>query len=507
MDIKKKFSYLLLVFVFILTALGGTAVKASAEDSTVLDQGREIIKDYYLETVPASVLNAPTLEEIVKGLNDPYSHYFTAKEYADFVDSINNSFCGIGVTMEVVPEGAKVLTVVDGAPAMKAGVLAGDIIIEADGHSLAGLSNEEIVSYVRGEAGTSVDIKVKRGQTSLEFKIVREQITLPTVSGKILNNNIGYIDLSSFGDNTGAEFASVLSGMKNVDSYIIDLRNNGGGYISTAADIAGYFIGSNPLVKLTDKAGNNYTENALSHQVISDKPIIFLVNENTASASEILSAAVKDYDKAFFIGTKTYGKGVAQGMFGLSDGSVLKLTVYKFVSPEGHEINKVGITPNLMLEDTSKDAVDPLKTAEVLLSSSQSNSNKTGVTKLVLGSKSFEISHEILQSSDYKQASDYLMNNVANADNKYLWSNGQWVKAASITAGNSTSGNTAEASSSGKAAVTSSVLTKLAASTNTSGTKVLPATGSAVDEKVLLILGGSMLAAGIMLMRKTAGKV
>jgi carboxyl-terminal processing protease len=430
---KKKFSYLLLSFILIFNAFNGSIVRAdttTTNTTSALEQGREIIKDYYLETVPDSVLNAPTLTDIVNGLNDPYSHYFTAEEYTNFVNSINNSFCGIGITMDIVPDGAKVLSVIDASPAEAAGVQVGDIITEADGHLLAGLTNDEIVSYIRGTEGTTIDLKLERGQTSLEFKIVRQQINLPTVAGKILNNNIGYIDLASFGDTTASEFSSVLNTMPNVNSYIVDLRNNGGGYISTAQDIAGYFIGNNPLVKLTDKTGTTEVISALNHNVISNKPIIFLVNENTASASEILSAAVKDYDNAYFIGTKTYGKGVAQCMYPLTDGSVLKLTTYKFVSPKGNEINKVGITPDLVLDDKAANAIDPLQMAEVLLSGSPSSSDETGVTKLDLGSKSFEISPQILQDSAYTQTVNYLMNNVVSADNEYIWNNGQWTQAA-----------------------------------------------------------------------------
>lgn len=421
MRIKTKFSSVLLSFILIFSAFNGVIVKADVATTTTaaspLEQGREIIKDYYLETVPNSVLNKTSLTDIVSGLKDPYSHYFTAKEYSDFVNSINNSFCGIGITMNIVPEGAKVIEVIDGSPALEAGVKAGDVITEADGHNLAGLTNDQIVSYVKGVAGTTIDIKLKRGQNILEFKIVRKQIDLPTVEGTVLNNNIGYIDLASFGENTGAEFSSVLSKMPNVDSYIIDLRYDGGGYISTAQDIAGYFIGNNPVVQLTDKTGATQIAYGADHKVISDKPIIFLVNEDTASASEILSAAVKDYGKAYFIGTKTYGKGVAQVMFPLSDGSVLKLTTFKFVSPYGNEINKVGITPDLVLDDKYLNSIDPLKTAEILLSSSAS-SDKTGVTRLDLGSKSFQISPQILKDPEYVQEANYLMNYAQKTKDK-----------------------------------------------------------------------------------------
>jgi carboxyl-terminal processing protease len=432
---KKRFFSILLIFILIITNCNYGILMVNADTLEPIVQGREIIRDYYVETVPDSVLNAGSLTEIVKGLNDPYSHYFTASEYDDFVNSINNSFCGIGITMAIVPQGAKVLEVVARSPALAAGILPGDIITNVDGHELKGLSNDEIVSYIRGAADTSVDVKLTRGQLLLEYNIIRKQLVLPTVTGKVLNNNVGYINLASFGEKTGAEFGAVLDSMPKVDSYIVDLRNDGGGYISTAQDIAGYFIGNNPLVKLTPKSGVTQVTFAAAHKVISDKPIVFLVNENSASASEILSAAVKDYDKAFFVGTKTYGKGVAQSMFQLTDGSVLKLTTFKFVSPKGNEINKVGITPDLILDDKVTNPIDPLQTAEVLLSGDSSNSDKTGVTRLNLGSKNFEITSQMLQNPTYKQTADYIMNNVATKDNKYVWSNGQWVKEATASIG------------------------------------------------------------------------
>ena len=179
----------------------------------------------------------------------------------------------------------------------------------------------------------------------------------------MLNDHTAYIDITSFGEDTAQLFTEKLQElrMKNPDNYIVDLRNNGGGYMISALDIAGNFIGANPAITIEDRDGQKTRYLAEDKGSTIDKPIIFLVNQYTASASEILSAAVKDYGKAFFVGTTTYGKGVAQQMFPLSDGSSLKLTVEKFYSPMGNVIQKVGISPDFEVKD-----VDSLSSCRII---------------------------------------------------------------------------------------------------------------------------------------------
>lgn len=394
--------------------------------SSVIDEARQIIKDNYVSQVPDSVLNQPTIEDIIKGLNDPYSAYFSKSDEQDFLNAIDNRTYGIGIYVEIVAEGVEVRDVIDNSPAKEVGIKAGDIIISANGQSLAGLTADKATSYIKGEAGTKVDLKIKRDSSFINITAERREITLPTVEGELLNNHTAYIDIVSFGEDTAELFSQKLQElrMKNPDNYIIDLRNNGGGYMSTALDIAGNFIGENPAITIEDRDGNKARYSAENTGNVIDKPIIFLVNQYTASASEILSAAVKDYGKAYFIGTTTYGKGVAQQMFDLSDGSSLKLTVEKFYSPMGSTIQKVGVSPDFQVPDD----VDSLAVADLFSGKCKNDVDKSGYIKVDEGGKEFEIDLNPAKDDKHWAAFNYILNKVST-DNVYLGTSNGWVKA------------------------------------------------------------------------------
>lgn len=350
----------ILVFIFILS----TSATVLASGDNVLPEIRSLIKNQYVDQVSADVLNAPTVEETLKRLGDPHSVYFTPEEYQNFLGNIDMRFYGIGVYMDMVPEGVKVVSVVSGSPAEEVGLKAGDVIIRAAGQSLAGLSSEEVVSLLRGPEGSIVRISVKQGTETKDLSITRRAITEPTVTGDILGGHIGYLDLNSFGSDTPTEFETAVNRLRNqkVDSWIVDLRDNGGGYLSSAIDLAGYFIGPDVTVQTKDRTGTVEQYKAVDHGFTLSQPVIFLTNENSASASEVLTAAVKDHRKATIVGTTTYGKGTVQSMFPLSNGGVLKMTVDHFYSPLGHEIDNIGVSPDVTIQQA-----DSLKAAELML--------------------------------------------------------------------------------------------------------------------------------------------
>lgn len=372
-----------------------------ASDQT-LGEAKLIVKNYYVDKIDdAAISSSNSIEELIKKLNDPHTMYFTKSQYKSFVDSINNKFSGIGTHIDMVDKGIKVVSVIDPSPAKEIGILAGDIITEVDGHAIAGLAQEIAVGYLKGDAGTSVHIKILRGSKTLEFDVTRREIATPTVQSKVMDGHVGYIMVSSFGETTSDEFQNALKILKkaNVDNYIIDLRNNPGGYLKTALDMAGYFIGPNKALITKDRFDGDVKHYANAHDVIN-KPIIFLVNEHSASASEVLSGALRDYKKAIFIGNKTYGKGTVQTMFPLSDGSVIKMTIQRFYSPNGNPINKVGIKPDI----EAKGNIDPLKTALFLLQKPSNSKDKTGYQLIKVGNRSFEINTNRLKYKDYLTA-------------------------------------------------------------------------------------------------------
>ncbi len=362
---KKSVGHILLNLMLVLILILSNSTAVVASNVGVLSEIRALLQTKYVDPVSAEVLNAPTVDETLKRLGDPHTMYFSPEEYQDFLGSIDMRFSGIGVTIEMVPEGVKVLSVISGSPADEIGLKAGNVMIRADGHSLAGLSSEDAVSLLRGLEGSSVKIRVIQGEETRDLTVIRREITSPTVTGEVLNGHIGYIDLNSFGSDTSKEFETVANSLRgqNVDSWIVDLRDNGGGYLSAAIDLAGYFIGSDGLVRIKDRSGSFSEYKAIKHDFTLNQPIVVLTNENSASASEILAAAVKDHQKATLIGTTTYGKGSVQSMFPLDNGGVLKMTVDHFFSPFGHVIDKVGVTPNIEIQHS-----DSLKAAELMLS-------------------------------------------------------------------------------------------------------------------------------------------
>lgn len=408
-------TFLAFLLVFNLFIINTNAAETSSD--AALNLIKQIISEDYIEEVPEEVYNAQSIDELIDQLGDPYTKYFTAKEYTAFVDEIEMKFVGIGIYIEMVPEGVKVTSLIEGAPAEDKGILQGDIIISANGTPLAGLSSDDAVSLIMGEEGTVVKLKVKRGESILDMDIIRREIKTPTVTGKILNNHIGYIQLGSFGNDTPKEFSDILQGLRNqkADSYIVDLRNNPGGYMHAALDLAGYFIGNKTAMVIEDKKRNRENVEGYKHDYIIDKPVVFLINEYSASASEILAAAVKDYNKAYFIGEKSYGKGVAQSIYEFTDGSALKTTTLRFLSPLGNIINKVGISPNLEIGE-----IDPLLAAELLLGNSKNVSANGRYLSVELDKRKFQINLNDIKNDEYWGAFEYILGKsslIANTSN------------------------------------------------------------------------------------------
>lgn len=420
----KKFQKLLSIFL-VLLFLNPIYVKVLAQ-TNVLQEGSEIIKSNYVNTVSDYVFNAPNLTEMVKRLDDPYSDYFTKTEFSEFIGSINNTFSGIGIVIDIVPEGIQVSSVIENSPAIDGGLKVGDIIVQADNNSLVGITNtEEAIKYIKGETGTYVKIVVHRGAEILYFNIQRREIKSPTLTSEMLEGKAAYISILSFGEDTGDLFSEALNKMEDLGakSYIIDLRYNGGGFMFTALDIAGHFIGNQPAIIIEERDEVLYKFKAVDHKKIIDKPIIFLINEYSASASEILAAAVKDYHKAVFVGTTTYGKGVAQQLFPLSDGSYLKLTVEKFYSPYGNIIHNIGVSPDFEVGEVD---VDSLKVANLLLSSTSLPMDKSGYMRIDLEGKEFYIDLKMARSEKYWSTFTYILSE--NSLNAYRGTKVGWEK-------------------------------------------------------------------------------
>ncbi|RXM66302.1 hypothetical protein DP145_08860 [Clostridium tetani] len=390
----------------------------------LIEQIKYLINNVYYYDVPESISNAKSVEEIMKDIRDPYTQYYTGEEFKKLQEGINNVFSGIGIYYKKHEDGIIITDMVPGSSAEYAGLKIGDIVIQLNREEIKGLSVEKIDKYIKGEEGTKVILDVKRGTQIVTFILQRRAVEIPTVDSKILDENIGYVHIKSFGNKTPELFKKRIENLlnSNIENLVVDLRGNLGGYTSSAYEIAGYFIGNKTVTIMKDKKGNETLYRGSSQELLRDIPIIFITDKNTASASEILTSAVKDYERAFIIGNKTYGKGVQQTSFILTDESFLKLTTHEFFSPFGSKINKIGVKPNF---DTK--SIDSLKVAELLFSGGKHREYNSQLVKLSIDSREFIIDLKKGKDRNYRSAFKYIIES-SDGENIEIGNKDNWVK-------------------------------------------------------------------------------
>ena len=337
---------------------------ANEELVNTLDQYRRIIDKYYLGDIDEEQLKEGAISGYIDGLGDEYTEYISKEDMSDYMADTTGNFVGVGVYMVQDTEANRimVLSPIKGGPAEKAGLQPGDYITAVDGVKYSGEQMTEASNKIKGEEGTTVKLEVLRGEETLNFELTRENIRTNPVEGEVLDGNIGYITFSSFDEGTAEEFKAKFEELQGqgITSLIIDLRNNGGGIVDEALGIANYILDKDSVILYEVDKNNNETEEKTTDDPIINMPIVLLTNENTASSSEILAGALKDHGKATIVGTKTYGKGVIQQLLTLPDGSGLKITSEKYLTPNRTEINKIGIEPDeeVELPDTVTNVLD-----------------------------------------------------------------------------------------------------------------------------------------------------
>lgn len=356
----------------------GLMINSYKSSESIVDQInalRTVIEEKYKGEIDDDKLTQAALKGYVEGLGDEYTEFLTSDEWED-LDSSLSEFVGIGVYMSQLKSTNETIiigTIDDDTPAAKAGIKAGDIIKEINLEDVSTKGSEYISSKIKGTAGSTVKIKVIRGEEELTFDVERAEIKVYKIKHEMLQNNIGYIDFDSFTDTSYNEFKAAYEDLKNngATSLIVDLRNNTGGYVDSALNIADMFVDSGKALLITeDKNGNRYTQSSKNSKEI-DMPVVVLVNEYTASASEILTGILKDYKLATIIGTTTYGKGVIQEVYpdvlGKDIGGALKVTVSEYFTPNGNKINKVGIEPDEKIELDDSESTDITKDTDTQL--------------------------------------------------------------------------------------------------------------------------------------------
>lgn len=330
-----------------------------------VDEVLSTLDSYYMEDYDTKALYEEGIRGLVDGIGDPYTTYFTEDEYADFMESMGGSYEGIGVVVSYGETDEEILVVAPfkGSPGEEAGVEPGDRIIAVDGEDVIGEELDMVVDQIRGEEGTDVVLTVMRDSERIEIPITRGTIEVPTIDSQVLDDNLGYIAMSQFDEVTAEQFKEALDSLnaEGTEGLIIDLRNNPGGYLQIAYQIADMLLAKDQMVVYTEDRQGNRSELVTRENTSYEKPLVVLVNGNSASASEILSGAIKDHGVGTLVGTTTFGKGLVQRTFELEDGSALKITIQKYFTPNGNYIHGVGIEPDVVVE------VDPESETDVQL--------------------------------------------------------------------------------------------------------------------------------------------
>ena len=322
--------------------------------SKKLNQYREIIDKYYLGDVDETKLEEGAIKGYIEGLDDPYTEYISKEDMDSYLDDTMGNFVGIGIYMikNTKYDKIQVLSTIKGSPAEEAGIQSGDLILSVDGIEYKADDMTAVSNKIKGEEGTKVTIELLRGSENIKYELTRSKVKVNQVEGKVLSNDIGYIKFTSFDETTAEDFKKQYQELakKNIKSLIIDLRNNGGGIVDKALEIADYIADKDSVLLYEVDKNNKETVRKAKTDPIINMPIVILTNENTASASEILAGALKDLGKAKTVGTTTYGKGVIQQILKLNDGSGLKITIEEYQTPNKNKINKVGIEPDEKVE-------------------------------------------------------------------------------------------------------------------------------------------------------------
>ena len=338
------------------TTAGVTSEKLDLDLSQVKRKTGEIealINAYYLDEIDAQQIEDTLYTGMVAGLDDPYSVYYTQEQLESMEEATSGEYSGIGATLSQDPD-TKEISVVscfEGTPAEEAGLLPGDVITGWNGNPVSDMELSELVSKIKTDPDEHLTLSIERDGEELEVELTRRAVEVPTVEYEMLEDQIGYIRLLEFDEVTAQQFEEAMSDLESqgMEKLIIDVRNNTGGVLQTVCDMLDQFLPEGLIVYTEDKNGKR-TEYTSDEEHQFTKPLAVLVNGNSASASEIFAGAIQDYGIGTIVGTTTFGKGIVQKIFYLSDGTGLKLTMAKYYTPKGHDIHKKGIQPDVEVE-------------------------------------------------------------------------------------------------------------------------------------------------------------
>jgi len=371
---KKRFGIGALVAVFMLSMslfAGGTyyLVKTYVGNPASLVQvirTMHLIGQHYVgDEVSENKLYDGALKGMVNMLGDPYSAYLDAEDFKALSTVTEGHFGGVGMVMGMKDGNFVIVSPIEDTPAYKAGIKAGDILLKINDEELKGQTLDVVVKKIRGEDGTQVKLLIQRGNDApQEFTITRSDIKIKSVYGRMLQDQVGYVRITNFSEDTAKDFKAKLEELegKGMKGLVLDLRDNPGGLLNSGVNVARLLVPQGPIVSITDKQGQTMTETSSLEKV--KYPLAVLVNHGTASASEIVSGAIQDTGSGRLFGVKTFGKGVVQSVFMLTPNTAVKLTIAKYYTPSGRSIHKVGITPDEVVEPADEAGTNQLDAAE-----------------------------------------------------------------------------------------------------------------------------------------------
>lgn len=375
--LKKSFNLVEVVILMVLTCFFGIlsgsiitfiTIKKPQVKTVVEDTRDPYLKEfedtYYnlLETYYSNLNNKELLDAAIEGmvgyLDDPYAKYMNTEDSLSFSEEVSGEYVGIGCELDQNKDGYYYISAVsDNTPAKEKGIRVGDILVEIDGKEVKNMDSSKFFSLLKGKENSKIKLKLKRENEIIELEVIRKKLTIKSVESSIettYDKKVGIIKISVFASNTYKQVRTELENLEKegIDSLVIDLRDNAGGYLSSATNIASMFIKKDKIIYQLDTKGVKNTVLDITSEE-RKYPIVVLINHNSASASELLTMALKESYNATIVGEKSYGKGMIQKANKLSDGSLLKYTVQEWISPSGKSINKVGITPDIEELDTT----------------------------------------------------------------------------------------------------------------------------------------------------------
>ena len=369
MKINSRLKSVLIVvsfmFISFFKAANSQNVDKLYEKIDLFSEVLEKIQDQYVEEVDQSEVMDAAINGVLQSL-DPYSAYMNPEIFEEMQTETSGEFGGLGMEVSMEAGVVKVIAPIDDTPAAKAGVKAGDYIVKINDEQVQGKTLMEAVSLMRGPIGSSIEITIRRKglKKAKKIKIIREIIQVKSVRAKLISNQIGYLRLTAFNDNSSNQLKKEISNLKKnkqLTGYILDLRNNPGGLLSQAVKISDFFLNDGEIVSTKGRRNNesrkSFAEKYHEGDIIKGKPLIVLINAGSASASEIVAGALQDHKRAILLGETTFGKGSVQSIIPLKNRGAIRLTVSKYYLPSGKSISEIGVSPDIKIEEEGEDFV------------------------------------------------------------------------------------------------------------------------------------------------------